>query len=160
MTADNVAKATPIERWAYFLLNADKLTREEIRRIFPDEEFGEAAEVLEMISRSPEEHHVYDMRLKFLRDEATRLAATQRDIAAARDEGRVEGFREGEARGEARGEAKGVQKGTLLGRIAVLQELLGIAKSTADEFAGLDENQLGELAERLQTQLRNRGPAI
>ena len=50
LTADNVAKATPIERWAYFLLYADKLTLDEIRRIFPDEEFGEAAEVLEMIS--------------------------------------------------------------------------------------------------------------
>ena len=78
LTADNVAKATPIERWAYFLLNADKLTRDEIRRIFPDEEFGEAAEVLEMISRSPEEHRVYDMRLKFQRDEASRRAEIER----------------------------------------------------------------------------------
>jgi len=130
------------------LLNADQLSRDAIRRIFPDAEFGEAAEVLEMISKSPDEHRVYDMRLKFQRDEATRLAATQREIAAARVEGREEGLREGEARGEARGETKG--------RIMLLQELLGITKSTAEELAALDELQMRELAEQLQTQLRNR----
>ncbi|MBS0261823.1 MAG: hypothetical protein JSS02_07685 [Planctomycetes bacterium] len=87
---------------------------------------------------------MYDMRLKFQRDEATRLAATQREIAAAR----VEGLREGEARGETKG------------RIMLLQELLGIAKSTAEELAALDEQQLRELAEQLQTQLRNRSSRI
>jgi len=122
------------------LLNADQLSRDAIRRIFPDAEFGEAAEVLEMISKSPDEHRVYDMRLKFQRDEATRLAATQREIAAARVEG------------EARGESKG--------RIMLLQELLGIANSTAEELAALDEQQLRALAEQLQTQLRNRSSRI
>ena len=73
LTEDNIAQASSIERWAYFLLNADRLSRDDVSRIFPDQEFGEAAGVLEMISRSPEEHRVYDMRLKFQRDEATRL---------------------------------------------------------------------------------------
>ena len=105
-------------------------------RIFPDQEFAEAAGVLEMISKSPEEHRVYDMRLKFQRDEATRIAATQREIEAACVEG--------------------VQKGVLLGRIAVLQELLGVAEPTADELSSSDESRLTELAEQLQTQVRNR----
>jgi flagellar biosynthesis/type III secretory pathway protein FliH len=152
LTEDNIAQASPIERWAYFLLNADRLSRDDVSRIFPDQEFSEAAGVLEMISKSPEEHRVYDMRLKFQRDEATRLAATQREIEAARSEGRVEG----ETKGRVEGLREGVQKGVLLGRIAVLQELLGVAQPTADELSSFDENRLTELAEQLQTQLRNR----
>jgi predicted transposase/invertase (TIGR01784 family) len=50
VTAENVYHALPAERWSYFLQNADKLTPEEIRRLFPDEEIAEAAGVLEMIS--------------------------------------------------------------------------------------------------------------
>jgi hypothetical protein len=46
--------ASPAERWTYFLRNADKLTPHEIRRLFPDQEFSEAAGVLEMISRTPD----------------------------------------------------------------------------------------------------------
>ena len=160
LTEDNIGQAPPIERWAYFLLNADRLSRDDVSRIFPDQEFGEAAGVLEMISSSPEEHRVYDMRLKFQRDEATRLSATLREIEAARSEGetkgRVEGLREGETKGRVEGLREGVQKGVLLGRIALLQELLGVAKSTADEFSSFDESRLTELAEQLQTQLRNR----
>ena len=149
LSADNVMAAASIERWAYFLLHADQLSRDEIRRIFPDAEFGEAAEVLEMISKSPDEHRVYDMRLKFQRDEATRLAATQREIAAARVEGREEGREEGRIEGLREGEARGETKG----RIAILQELLGISKSTAEELATLNEQQVRELAEQLQTHL-------
>lgn len=40
VTAENVYDATPAERWAYFLQNADKLTPAEIRRLFPDQEFS------------------------------------------------------------------------------------------------------------------------
>ena len=55
VTAENVYDAPPAERWAYFLQNADKLTPAEIRRLFPDQEFSEAAGVLEMISKTPEQ---------------------------------------------------------------------------------------------------------
>ena len=47
--------ALPAERWSYFLQNADKLTPEEIRSLFPDDEFAEAAGVLELISQTPEQ---------------------------------------------------------------------------------------------------------
>lgn len=49
----------------YFLQNADKLTPEDIRRLFPDEEIAEAAGVLEMISQTPEQLMLYNARLKF-----------------------------------------------------------------------------------------------
>jgi predicted transposase/invertase (TIGR01784 family) len=84
VTAENVYHASPAERWAYFLQNADKLTSAEIRLLFPDQEFSEAAGVLEMISQTPEQLMLYNARQKLQRDEAAR-------ILQARQEGRQEG---------------------------------------------------------------------
>lgn len=50
------------------------------------------------------------------------------------------------------GEARGLK----IGRITLLQELLGIPKSTTAEFAGYDESQFNDLAEKFQRQLRAR----
>jgi hypothetical protein len=49
VASENLYHASPAERWSYFLQNADKLTPLEIRRLFPDQDFSEAAGVLEMI---------------------------------------------------------------------------------------------------------------
>lgn len=138
VTAENVYHALPAERWAYFLQNADKLTPEDIRRLFPDEEIAEAAGVLEMISQTPEQLMLYNARLKFQRDEEARLQKARQD-----------GIREGEARGR--------QEGFLAGRIVLLQELLGIRPSTAEELVGYNDTQLHNMAEQLQHQLRSRG---
>ena len=146
VTAENVYHALPTERWAYFLQNADKLTPEDIRRLFPDEEIAEAAGVLEMISQTPEQLMLYNARLKFQRDEEARLQKARED-----------GIREGEARGEARGEVRGEARGQKLGRITLLQELLGIRPSTMAELAGYDETQLNDMTDQLQDQLRSRG---
>jgi len=142
VTAENVYHALAAERWAYFLQNADKLTPEEVRRLFPDEEIAEAAGVLEMISQTPEQLILYNARLKFQRDEVARLRKAQQD-----------GFREGEEIGEARGEARGLR----IGRITLLQQLLGNPQSTMHEFTGCDASRLAELEEHLQRQLRVRG---
>jgi len=125
VTAQNVYHASPTERWAYFLRNAEQLTQSEVRQLIPEEEIAEAAGVLEMISQTPAQRLLYDARLKFQRDEESKLRQ-------ARQEGRQEG------------------------RILVLQELLGMQPSTAEELAGYDEAQLTEMAEELQQQLRSR----
>jgi transposase len=83
-----------------------------------------------MISQTPEQRLLYDARLKFHRDEESKL-------------------REARQEGEARGQK--------LGRITLLQELLGIRPSTAAEIAGYDEIQLNDLTDQLQDQLRSRG---
>lgn len=115
---------------------------EDIRRLFPDEEIAEAAGVLEMISQTPEQLMLYNARLKFQRDEQARLQKARED-----------GIREGEARGEARGR----QEGFLAGRIVLLQELLGMRPSTAEELVGYNDTQLHDMSEQLQRQLRSRG---
>ena len=137
VTAENVYHASAAERWAYFLRNAEKLTPEEIRRLFPDEEIAEAAGVLEMISQTPEQLMFYNARLKFQRDEEARLI-----------QARLEG--------EARGRQEGRQEGVIVGRVLLLQQLLGIRQSTVDDFSGYDVAQLTELEAELQRQLRDR----
>jgi predicted transposase/invertase (TIGR01784 family) len=137
VTAENVYDATPAERWACFLQNADKLTPAEIRHLFPDQEFSEAAGVLEMISKTPEQLMAYNARLKFQRDEAARMEQAVLE-------------------GEARGEARGVEIGEARGRIMILQELLGQRIWSAEEFATCDATQLNAMADQLQQQLRAR----
>ena len=118
---------------------------EEIDRIFPDEEFAEAAGVLEMISRTPQQQMFYDARLKFQRDEVARLRKAEEDgLERGLEKGRQEGRQEGEARG------------LKLGRILVLQELLGIPVSRPEGLAEYDDTQLHSMAEQLQQQLRSR----
>lgn len=142
VSAQNVYHASPMERWAYFLQNAEKLTHAEVEQMFPDREFTEAAGVLEMISQTPEQQRQYDARLKFQLDEAARLEfAREQALREGEEKGRVEGRREGK----------------LLGRIAILQELLGVEEPTSTELSSYNEDQLSELAEQLQGQLRNRG---
>ena len=102
-----------------------------------------------MISKTPEQRMLYDARLKFQLDGAARLDA-------ARTEGKAQGLREGEAKGR----VEGRREGALLGRISVLQELLGVAEPTPDELTRYDESQLSGLAEKLQSQLRHRGQAL
>ncbi|MEI7699304.1 MAG: Rpn family recombination-promoting nuclease/putative transposase [Planctomycetia bacterium] len=145
VTAENVYYARPTERWAYFLKNADKLTAEDVRRLFPDDEIAEAAGVLQMISQTPEQLMLYNARLKFQRDAEARLQKARED-----------GLREGEVRGEARGEARGRMAGVLVGRIVLLQELLGLRACSPEELAGYNDQQLQDMAQQLQQQLRGR----
>lgn len=91
-----------------------------------------------MISRTPEQQRLYDARLKFQRDEAARLEF-------ARNQGRDQALREGE------------DKGRVEGRVVLLQELLGVSVPTSAELANYDLQQLAELADQLQRQLRHRG---
>ena len=148
VTAETVYHSTPAERWAYFLQNADKLTPADVRRLFPDQEFSEAAGVLEMISKTPEQLMEYHARLKFQLDEIARAKAIDYAAEEARrialEEGREEGLQIGR------------QEGRQEGRITMLQELLGHRVWTAEEFAACDAAQLNTMADQLQQQLRAR----
>ncbi len=131
--AETVYNATQIERWAWFLSNAEYLTTDDVRRLFPDKEFTEAAGVLEMIAKTPEQLIAYNARLKSQRDEAGR-------ILSARQEG------------EQIGKALGRQ----IGKISILRELLGLPAWTAAEFSAHDDTQLSAIADELQQQMRDR----
>jgi len=151
VTRENLNAATPVEKWAYFLLNADKMTMEEIRELFPEPEFAEAAGVLEVIKNNPDQMDNYISRLKYQLDDVWRLESTRSEALL---EGRIEGLKEGEEKGLKEGEQKGERKGILIGRIETLQEILGLAEPTHDELSGYDVTQLSELCEQLRFRMR------
>ena len=160
VTEQNVYHATPTERWAYFLRNAEQLTPNDITRLFPDREIAEAAGVLEMISMTAEEKQRYVARLKSRRDAYARMEdekARRIDEAARLEKALAEGLAQGIAKGTADGLQEGRQEGVLIGRITLLQQLLGVPQSTLEELSGCDEARLNELSDQLQQQLRTRG---
>jgi predicted transposase/invertase (TIGR01784 family) len=142
VTRENLATATPIERWAFFLLNAEQLSEAELRDLFPEPEFAEAIGVLKVINETPEKMHEYNARLKLQLDEAARMEfALEKGLQKGREEG----------------EKKGRQEGELIGQIMILQELLSVTEPTRDELTRFEMSRLTELAEQLRLQLRTRG---
>ncbi|MGV2341223.1 MAG UNVERIFIED_CONTAM: Rpn family recombination-promoting nuclease/putative transposase [Planctomycetaceae bacterium] len=141
--------ASGIERWAWFLCNADSLTLEDIPRLFPDPEFVEAAGILAMIAQTQEELIAYHARLKAQRDESGR-------ILQAKMEGRQEGRQEALEQAEAMA-AEREARGELRGQITLLQWLLKEPVWTEQEFAVCNEATLRELADALRTRLAASG---
>ncbi len=164
VTRENLKTATPVEKWAYFLLNAENMTMAEIRELFPEPEFAEAAGVLEVIKNNPDQMDNYISRLKYQLDDVWRLESTRSEaLSEGRLEGRIEGLKEGEQKGLKEGEQKGMKegerKGILIGRIETFQEILGLVEPTRDELSNYDTTQLSELCEQLRFRMRTQhGP--
>ena len=141
---ENLRDASPLEQWSYFLLRAEMLTMDEIKRLLPDEVFSEAAGVLDVVAKTPEQKRRYEARLKFQRDEAARALTSEQAREQGRLEGRLEGIDEG------------IERGELFGRIKTLQGLVGVRESTREELSDFNDEQLKTLLEQLRDQLRNR----
>ena len=91
-----------------------------------------------MISKSPEDRQFYEARMKFLHDEEARLIAAREDgLAKGREEGREEG--------------------SLVGKIQLLQQLLGDSEMSLDDLLRRSPADLSELLSELQDRLRTRG---
>jgi flagellar biosynthesis/type III secretory pathway protein FliH len=95
-----------------------------------------------MIARDPHQRSLYNRRLKMEMDERARLQAA---------------LAEGLAAGEAKGLAAGEAKGTVIGRIQLLQSLMGIAETPAENLREQTLTQLAELNNELQRQFQGRG---
>jgi predicted transposase/invertase (TIGR01784 family) len=131
--SDTVGKLPTLERWLYFLQHAEELEADELSRMLVEPEYVEATEVLAMISRSPDDRQFYEARQKFLHDEEAKLFA-------AREEGREEGR----------------AQGATIGKIQLLQQLLGDKEQATSELLKLDEAGLSSLLAALQARLRTR----
>ncbi|MDA1017020.1 MAG: Rpn family recombination-promoting nuclease/putative transposase, partial [Planctomycetota bacterium] len=147
---DNVILSDPLEKWLYFLKHAEHLEADELAEQLIDSEYREAAGVLEMISKSPEEQQFYEARMKFLHDNEGRLIA-------AREEGREEGLEQGREQGLEQGREQGLEKGSIVGRIQALQELLGDEASSLAELSAREQAELASVLSDLQSRLRSRG---
>jgi len=147
VTEETVYHASPVERWAWFLRHAEGLTSDQVARLFPDEEFSEAAEVLEMIAQTPQHLVEYNARLKAQRDEEARILYAQQQGKA---EGLAEGLAEGIDIGRRQGIDIGVEKGVLIGQIALLQKFLRQPVWPEQQFQHYGVDQLRDMATDLQ----------
>ena len=138
---DNRLFANSMEKWMYFFCFAEQLEPQEIGEHLNDPIFSEAAEVLQMIAKNPEERLLYELSLKRERD-------IESMVAQGRQEGRQEGREEGLE--------EGLEKGKLAGKIQMLQELLDVSPATDAELASLNDVELNAQIESLQQRLRNR----
>ncbi len=142
---ETISGASEIKQWAFFLLFADRYEAQRLRELLPGIEFQQAISVVEAIAEKTEDRMMYDQRLK-----------AQRDYQWGLDSARQEGWEQGMEKGMEKGREEGRQEGEFLGKIRILQELLGDEPSSPED---LDERTIGELSEilaDLQQRLRSR----
>ena len=84
---------------------------------------------------------MYDQRLKAQRD-------YQWGLDSAREEGRQEGWQEGRQ--------EGMEKGELVGKIRILQELVGEESSPTEDLGERTISELSTMLAELQQRLRSR----
>lgn len=125
---DNELIVDPRDQWMYFFRRAEGSTVEELLERLPDPVFKRAVGVLEMISRTPDQHRHYDARLKWELDENTRIQTA---------------FEEGEALGR-------------IELIRTLENLLQMQISSDTELRGKSIEELRQRAQCLQELIRNR----
>ncbi len=132
-----ISKASSLEQWVFLLLNAQDYEADELERLLPGIDFKTAIDAIRVISAKTEDKQMYDQREKAQRD-------YEWVISGAREEGREEG------------ERSGLQKGEIIGKVQMVQELLGDTPSTTDQLAAFDMNALTIQLAALQQKLRDR----
>jgi predicted transposase/invertase (TIGR01784 family) len=132
----DLATASPLERWLYWLLHAHKHTETELMRLFPESEFRQATQTLVAIKEITEDKQMYDATEKARRDRQWAINAT---LAKGKIEGEIEG--------EIKGEIK---------LIRTLQGLLGQVPSDESQLKSQTLAELQRIATELQSQLCSR----
>jgi predicted transposase/invertase (TIGR01784 family) len=123
----------PFESWCYFLRHGEELDNDHLPATLQMPAIQKAMEVLRMLTQSDLEREKYEARLKYQRDEAARMQhATEL------------------------GEQRGVERGTLMGRVQVFEELLGQQATPAEALHAMPLDQLRQLADSLQAQVKAR----
>lgn len=119
----------------------------------PHPVFAEATGVLQMIAKDPEKRWQYELRLKAERDARAKL---QQAIADGLEMGLEQGVAQGLEKGLKEGLAEGLAEGELIGRVKLLQSLIGDNPATSDELLKLGKEKLTELESELQQRFRGR----
>jgi predicted transposase/invertase (TIGR01784 family) len=134
---------TPLERWLYFFRHGASLDPDRLPATLNVPVIRRAVEVLMKVSQSDIEHQRYLERQKGERDHADLVAEA----------------RMAEQRGFDAGRGKGTEEGIRMGRIQVLQQLLGLPETPRMQLTQLSEQALEQLEESLKRQLSGPKPA-
>ena len=179
-----LATASGLERWVYWLLHAHEYEAAALKQLFPDPAFVQATEALERIAEITEDKTMYDRREKAIRDQKWILSSTREEgrekglaegraeglakgLAEGREKGLAEGLAEGRLEGRLEGREEGIARGLLEGRtqgrlegeislIQSLQRIAGVPVSTGFSLQGCSLEQLQAMSAQLQSQLQNR----
>ena len=130
-----------VRRWVFFLDRAAEYDPDSLVRLLPEPAFHKATGVLGMISRSPNLRILYDDEAKA---ELDRFSA----LKGAREEG--------EAIGRAEGHVEGLEQGTLVGKITLLEQLLGLPETETADLARRSLAELQQTVQDLQQRLSER----
>lgn len=129
LSEGDLPHASMLDSWLFWLKHAHEYNFEELLELFSQAAIRQASETLRQISEFTEDKTMYDAREKAIRDRNWLLDAAER-------------------RGEARGE--------LRGRIVALREILLLPISSDEELSEMSLEQLGEMAEWLSKEIRQR----
>ena len=140
----DLATASFLDCWLYWLLHAHEYEPEELLKLFPQEAIRLATQTITQIAQVTEDKAMYDSREKAIRDQQWLLNAS-----------RKEGVIEGEIKGKIEGEIKGKIEGKIE-MIRMLQEILNLPVGTDSDFEGKTLEQLQSQTADLQDRLRNR----
>ncbi len=140
----DLATASILDCWLYWLIHAHEYEPEELLRLFPQAAIQHATQTLTRIAEVTEDKAMYDSREKAIRDK-------QWEHNALLNEGFLKGKIEGKIEGKLEGKIEGEIK-----IIRMLQEILQIPVSTELEFAGLSLAELQTQVASLQERIRQR----
>lgn len=127
--AESVQGSSLLEQWCYWIKNAGDHSEDELRELLPGLAFLQATRELREIQELTEEKEMYDSREKAILD-------YESNLIDARQEGREEGH--------------------LIGRIQLLQELLGESVIDKDQLSATPKELLESMMEALQASLHRR----
>lgn len=128
----DLANASLLDCWLYWLLHAHEYESEELQRLFPQKPIQVATESITRISLVTEDKAMYDAREKAIRDQQWALSAS---------------FREGEAKGKLEGK---------LEQIRTLEGILDTQPSNQEDLKTMSLEQLARMTSILQEKIRNR----
>ena len=128
----DLATASLLDCWIFWLLHAHEYEPEELLRLFPQAAIRLATQTLTKISEVTEDKAMYDAREKAIRDQQWQINAACK-----------EAFAKGEIKGK-------------IETIRILQGILQLPISLESEFAGRTLEELQQLTVDLQEQIRNR----
>ena len=144
-----LADASLLEVWLFWLLHAHEYEPEELLRLFPQAAIQLATQTIVRIAEITEDKTMYDAREKAIRDQQWALNASFR-------EGEIKGEIKGEINGQIKGEIKGQIKGEIK-LIQTLQEILQESIVATSDLEGKSLEELQALTVDLRTRIAKRG---
>jgi predicted transposase/invertase (TIGR01784 family) len=132
----------PLEVWLYFLKHAAELDNDYLPTALDTPEIRRAMEELTVLSQSDLERERYLARVKFQRDELSRLVSARED-----------GLEQGRQEGLEQGRQEGLEKGQLIGVIQTYQRMLKQPVTPAEQLLDLAPANLKRLVQQLEQQL-------